>query len=76
MRGIFKNNKGQAVVEYVLVMSVFVVVAVSGFSYLKCNLHGIWVKMACDILYPYPQHKAGNDLEEYCKEIDCPIIGD
>ena len=49
-----QNKSGQAIVEYVLVMAVFVTLTAWGLNMLKCSLHQVWVQMACDILYPYP----------------------
>lgn len=62
-----KNKRGQAVVEYVLVLSTVVVIVIWGFGFIKCSLHGMWIKMSCDIIYPYPH---GADAPEYCKPID------
>lgn len=64
-----KNKKGQAVVEYVLVLSTIVVIVIWGFGFIKCSLHGMWIRMACDIIYPYPSTLIDNN-PEYCKPID------
>ncbi|MBN1115213.1 MAG: hypothetical protein JXA66_07725 [Oligoflexia bacterium] len=64
------NKKGQAYVEYILVMVAVVLVAAWGLGMLKCYLHQIWVKMACDIIYPYPAHEAQGELQDYCEYID------
>ena len=66
MRKVKKNKSGQAVVEYVLILSLVVTVVVWGFGYIKCSLHGVWVKMACDVLYPYP-YKDVDKQESYCE---------
>lgn len=63
-----KNKKGQAVVEYVLVLTTIVIIVVWGLGFIKCSLHTMWIRMACDIIYPYP---AGS-LEpkpEHCEPI-------
>lgn len=69
MKSIIKNNSGQALVEYVVVLAIMVVIAVWSLSMLKCSLHGIWVSISCDIIYPYPYSEAGVD-NEYCKKIE------
>jgi Flp pilus assembly pilin Flp len=61
-----KNKSGQAVVEYLLILVLVVSVVVWGFGYIKCSLHGIWVKMACDVLYPYPYSQV-KEKEDYCE---------
>ena len=63
-----RNKKGQAVVEYVLVLSVMVIIIVWGLGYIKCSLHTIWVQMACDIVQPYP-YKDSPQQENYCQPV-------
>jgi Flp pilus assembly pilin Flp len=72
MKNTIKNKKGQAVVEYVMLLSVVAMLAIFGFSYVKCQLHTIWITNACDILYPYPYQEAEGDLSKYCTPLtDC-----
>lgn len=71
MRSILKNNNGQALVEYVMVLAVMVIIGAWGLSMLKCSLHGIWVSISCDILYPYPYSMVETE-NNYCQKIeDC-----
>ncbi|MFH1222783.1 MAG: hypothetical protein V1647_00395 [Pseudomonadota bacterium] len=51
-----KKNKraGQALVEYVLVLAVIVFIVAWGLDKIKCQLHTVWIGMACDIIHPYP----------------------
>ncbi len=65
MRKKNRNKRGQAVVEYVLVLAVMVMIILWGLGTIKCSLHTIWIKMACDVIQPYPQGKIPNKLE-YC----------
>ena len=70
MRKRKKKKAGQAAVEYILVLAMVVTVVVWGFGYIKCALHGVWVKMACDVIYPYPMQSS--DKPKYCEPIaDC-----
>jgi Flp pilus assembly pilin Flp len=69
VRKVKKNKSGQAVVEYVLILGLVVSIVVWGFGYIKCSLHGIWVKMACDVLYPYPYGDV-EQKESYCEPKD------
>jgi hypothetical protein len=63
-----RNKSGQAVVEYVLVLAVMVTIIIWGLGYIKCSLHTIWIRMACDIIQPYPKDKMPQE-PEYCKPI-------
>jgi hypothetical protein len=71
-----QSKSGQAIVEYVLVMSVFVVLTAWGLNMLKCSLHRIWIQMACEVLYPYPNSEANNIQEnkDYCSPIEDDCI--
>jgi len=65
-----RNKSGQAVVEYVLVLSVVVIIIIWGLGFIKCSLHGIWIQMACDIVQPYPYKIApAGQQKDYCKPI-------
>jgi len=69
MKLIRKNKKGQALVEYVFVLAIMAVISVWAISILKCTLHGFWVSISCDIVYPYPLEEESN---AYCQKIkDC-----
>ncbi|MEI6092061.1 MAG: hypothetical protein WCQ47_00080 [bacterium] len=63
-----KKKAGQAAVEYMLILAMVVTIIIWGFGYIKCSLHGVWVKMACDVIYPYP-YKLVDDKKEYCEPI-------
>lgn len=65
MRKKNRNKKGQAVVEYVLVLATMVIIIVWGLGYIKCSLHTTWVRMACDITLPYPE----TSPENYCRPV-------
>jgi len=70
---ILQSKSGQAVVEYMLVMTVFVILTAWGLNMLKCSLHQIWVQMACDVLYPYPNDDSIGENKAYCTPLktDC-----
>jgi len=61
-----RNKSGQAVVEYVLVLAVMVMIVIWGLGTIKCSLHTIWIRMACDVIQPYPKDKIPQKLE-YCE---------
>ena len=63
-----RNKSGQAVVEYVLVLSVMVIIIVWSLGYIKCALHTMWVKTACDIIEPYPYSESPQQ-KDYCKPV-------
>jgi len=63
-----RNKRGQAVVEYVLVLAVMVMIIIWGLGYIKCSLHSIWIKMACDVIQPYPKNKIPQP-PEYCEPV-------
>lgn len=58
-----KKNKrgGQAIVEYVMVLAVIVFIVVWGMGKIKCSLHTVWIKMARDIISPYPYDSSNPD---------------
>jgi hypothetical protein len=63
-----RNKSGQAVVEYVLVLSVMVVIVIWGLGYIKCSLHTLWINMACDIIEPYPKSQSPQP-PAYCEPV-------
>ena len=65
-----RNKSGQAVVEYVLVLSVMVIIIIWGLGYIKCALHTMWIKTACDIIEPYPYNEApASEQKYYCQPV-------
>jgi Flp pilus assembly pilin Flp len=77
-RARLNNQKGQALVEYVLILVFLVLVVSWGISIAKCNLHKFWVKVACEIIYPYPASTAQAELskEGYCEPLKCTGFDD
>jgi Flp pilus assembly pilin Flp len=72
MKKIKKNNKGQAAVEYVLMLTVVMLLVYTGLRYVKCTLHTIWIKTACNIVYPYPADEITDNTKDFCKPLnDC-----